>query len=241
MWIIQNSMEIHSTINKCRGKARNVKTFDFSTLYTSLPHTKLVDRISIWVTKAFASKCEYIKVNKVKARWTNSARGATFTCNTVIALIHWLIDNTYVTIGKQVFKQSIGIPMGTDCAPYLANLFLFSFEFDFMNQQLKEKNFDILRKFNKCFRYIDDILVINNDNLMEEFKTKIYPPELVLTSDDKSDLQVNFLDLHLEVKIKIFTIACMTNAISSIFLSLISQISVGTFLLVNRTEFLFHN
>ena len=90
--------------------------------------------------------------------------------------------------------------MGTDCAPYLANLFLYSYEFDFMNKLLKEKKWLILRKFNKCFRYIDDLLSIKNDNFMEKWKSKIYPPELSLTSDDKSDQKVNFLDLHLEIQ-----------------------------------------
>ena len=90
--------------------------------------------------------------------------------------------------------------MGTDCAPYLANLFLYSYEFDFMNKLLKEKKWVILRKFSKCFRYIDDLLAINNDNFMEKWKNKIYPSELLLTSDDKCDQKVNFLDLHLEIK-----------------------------------------
>ena len=123
-----------------------------------------------------------------------------FTCDDVINLVNWLIDNTYVTIGEKVFKQSIGIPMGTDCAPYLANLFLYSYEFDFMNKLLKEKKWTILRKFTKCFRYIDDLLTINNDNFMEKWKTKIYPPELLLTSEDTTDQEVNFLDLCLEIK-----------------------------------------
>ena len=45
--------------------------------------------------------------------------------DTLISMISWLIDNTYVKIGDKVFRQVIGIPMGTDCAPFLANLFLF--------------------------------------------------------------------------------------------------------------------
>ena len=35
---------------------------------------------------------------------------------------------------------------------------------------------------------------------MEKWKNKIYPSELLLTSDDKCDQKVNFLDLHLEIK-----------------------------------------
>ena len=65
----------------------------------------------------------------------------------------WLIDNTFVTIGSSVFKQA-SIPMGTDCAPYLANLFLYSYEFDFLNDTLKQKDFDTLYKFSKCHRYM---------------------------------------------------------------------------------------
>ena len=36
----------------------------------------------------------------------------------------YLIDNIYVSIGNRVYRQCVGIPMGTDCAPLLANLFL---------------------------------------------------------------------------------------------------------------------
>lgn len=69
---------------------------------------------------------------------------------TLIKMINWLIDNTYVTIGDKVFRQVIGIPMGTDCAPFLANLFLFSFEFQWMYEKLKKKQFYLLQKFKYC-------------------------------------------------------------------------------------------
>ena len=102
-------------------------------------------------------------------------------------------------VGNNLFRQTVGIPMGTDCAPYLANLFLYSYEFRFMNNQLKAKNFDRLRAFTRSCRY-DDLLVINNDNLMEKFKNSIYLHELILTSEDKDDQKVNYLDLTLEIK-----------------------------------------
>ena len=35
------------------------------------------------------------------------------------------INNIYVRVGNRIFKQTIGIPMGTDCVPLLANLLLF--------------------------------------------------------------------------------------------------------------------
>lgn len=202
MWIIQNSLEVHNTLNTCRSKAKDLKTYDFSTLYTSIPHDKLKEKVSNLIIKSFDSQdWKFISIKHNKVSWSRTIKSNTcLSCDDVIFLLHWLIDNTYVTVGNKVFKQCIGIPMGTDCAPYLANLFLYSYEFDFMNKLLKEKKWLILRKFNKCFRYIDDLLTINNDNFMEKWKTKIYPSELSLISDDKSDQDVNFLDLHLEIK-----------------------------------------
>ena len=44
----------------------------------------------------------------------------------VIDLFNYLINNIYIQVGSVVFKQAIGIPMGTDCAPLIADLFLFS-------------------------------------------------------------------------------------------------------------------
>ena len=81
---------------------------------------------------------------------------------------------------------------------------------------LKEKKWLILRKFNKCFRYIDDLLTINNDNFMEKWKTKIYPSELSLISDDKSDQGVNFLDLHLEIKNQVLSYSLLIKGITLI-------------------------
>ena len=90
--------------------------------------------------------------------------------------------------------------MGTDCAPYLANLFLYAYEFDFLNSTLKQKDFATLYKFNKCFRYIDDLLAINNDNYLNDFKARIYPPELELTCEDKDNQNVTYLDLQLQIE-----------------------------------------
>ena len=47
-------------------------------------------------------------------------------------MLGFLVDNIYVVFGDQVFQQSVGIPMGTNCAPLLANLFLYSYEAEFV-------------------------------------------------------------------------------------------------------------
>jgi hypothetical protein len=50
-------------------------------------------------------------------------------------LISWLdllLDNLFLCLGHFSYRQCIGIPMGTSCATYLANFYLFSYEFDFL-------------------------------------------------------------------------------------------------------------
>ena len=47
------------------------------------------------------------------------------------ALIY-LLDNIYIRFGTKLYRQIVGIPMGTNCAPLVADLFLFCYERDFM-------------------------------------------------------------------------------------------------------------
>ena len=52
--------------------------------------------------------------------------------------------------------------MGTNCAPLVANFFLFCYERDFMMSLPDDKQADIIDAFNTTSRYLDDILNINN-------------------------------------------------------------------------------
>jgi hypothetical protein len=44
----------------------------------------------------------------------------------VISILEFLIDNIFVSFGGTLFQQVVGIPMDTNCAPLLADLFLSS-------------------------------------------------------------------------------------------------------------------
>ena len=110
-------------------------------------------------------------------------------------MVNFLIDNVYVTCGDSISRQRIGIPMGTDCAPYLANLFLFYYEHKWM-MKTKETNPQLARRFNKSVRYIDDLLTINNDGLMNKYMSDIYPKELELKHENsQNDQHTTYLDL----------------------------------------------
>ena len=90
--------------------------------------------------------------------------------------------------------------MDTDSAPYLANLFLFAFEYKWIILQAENKKFHLLKKILSCGRYIDDLLLINNDETMKRVMLQMYPKELKLIPDDSDGTSTHFLDLSLEIK-----------------------------------------
>ena len=74
--------------------------------------------------------------------------------------------------------------MGADCAPFLANLFLYSHEYRWIDEQRKLNNWHVLKHFCSCSRYIDDLPMINNSGYMKKHMADIYPKELALVPDD---------------------------------------------------------
>ena len=81
--------------------------------------------------------------------------------------------------------------MGTNCAPLLADLFLYSFEVDFIQGLLKKNEKKLARSFNIKFRYIDDVLSLNNSGF-GDFVDRIYPIELEI-KDTTHTLQIRLL------------------------------------------------
>ena len=99
---------------------------------------------------------------------------------------------SWVNIGNKVFRQCVGIPMGTDCAPLLANLFLFFYEYNYMKDLIKTK-LVLAKKFNNTMRYIDDLLTLNNATFHSAI-TDIYPHELQLKKTTECETQLSYLD-----------------------------------------------
>ena len=89
-------------------------------------------------------------------------------------MVEFLIDNIFVKFGGCLFRQVIGIPMGTNCAPLLADLFLYSYESEFLDNMIRGGQRKLARSFNLCYRYIDDLIVFNNKKFGDYVK-EIYP------------------------------------------------------------------
>ena len=57
----------------------------------------------------------------------------------VIKMLEYLVDNIFVEFGGRIFQQTIGIPIGTNCAPLhvFADFFLYSYEAEFVQSLLQ--------------------------------------------------------------------------------------------------------
>ena len=88
--------------------------------------------------------------------------------------------------------------MGTNCAPLVADLFLFWYERDVMTSLSDVKQAEIIEAFKSTSRYLGDFLKIDNP-YFEGMVNRIYPPKLQLNKANTSDTEAPFLDLHLSI------------------------------------------
>ena len=96
-----------------------------------------------------------------------------------------------------VVHYRFSLLFGSNCAPLLADLFLYSYETEFLQKLVKDKKIHEARAFNFAYRYIDDVLSINNFRFAE-FLPLIYPPELEVKETTDTASSASFLDLYLE-------------------------------------------
>ena len=100
-------------------------------------------------------------------------------------MFEFLVDNIYVRSGGQLFRQMVGIPMGTNCAPLLAGLFLYSYENEFVDKLIEEGKRKLARTFSLSYRYIADLISFSNKRF-KEFISDIYTKELTISETTES-------------------------------------------------------
>jgi hypothetical protein len=205
MWVTENTNDILKDITTVnfKRKARSIQTFDFSTLYTMIDQEDLKEKLKWAVDKAFAGGTnQWIKVDSNEAKFDRCKQGSTkksYSKDDVHGMIDSIIDNAIFTFGKVAFRQVIGLPMGTDPAPFMANLYLFYYEFQYM-KELTSTDFTTARRlFNHTRRFIDDLATINNKDHIQNNWMNIYPKELVLNKENCEDDKASFLDLDLAI------------------------------------------
>ena len=92
--------------------------------------------------------------------------------------------------------------MGTDPAPFMANLYLYFYESKWIKEKT-ETDFGMVRQLYRCiYRFIDDLCALNNHGHMDRHWKEIYPPELQLNKENDNDNNATFLDLNINIKEK---------------------------------------
>src|ERR1700722_10061141 len=104
MWIIDHSLEVHKLLTSSKNsKPKNIITYDFSTLYTSIPHEKLKEQIKLLIHKAFHGMNKVL-LKLLIIKLIGVTRKLFLYCildeHSLTLLIDWLIDNTYVEVGN---------------------------------------------------------------------------------------------------------------------------------------------
>ena len=121
------------------------------------------------------------------------------------AAVRYLMNNCYFTVGNHLFRQIIGIPMGSDPAPYFANLFLYFYESRWV-KKIQRTDLRRARRFSNTFRFIDDLNAINDGGEFQRSYREIYPPELELGRENANDQKATFLDLDISIENGLFDI-----------------------------------
>ena len=155
-------------------------------------------------------------------------------------MLEYLIDNIFVEFGGRIFQQTIGIPIGTNCAPLLASLFLYSYEAEFVQSLLQAGKKHLAQQFNFTYRYMDDVVSLKNTNLQSIWNSSIH---VNLKQRKQRTLQppphtwIVISTLTMESLLLGFT----TNGMTSIFPLIIFHSWAVISLLHQHTAFTFHS
>ena len=143
----------------------SLSTYDFSTLYTTLPHNLIKNKLVDLIERIFQGEGSfYIAYNERHAFFTSDAVKYynLWYDQKVYEALTFLLDNIYIRFGSKLHRQIVDIPVGTNCAPHVADLFLFCYERDFMLSLSDDNQAEVIEAFNSTSRYLDDLLNIEN-------------------------------------------------------------------------------
>ena len=156
------------------SKNHSFKLYDLSTLCTTIPYTKLKERLFRIIDNCFLSKSGTWKFKCIVfvhfetyfiQHRTDSSQ--TYTEIEIKRLVRFLIDNIYVIFGNFIFQQTVGFSMGRNLTPLLADMSLYSCEAEFIQKLLSQK------KTSFTFRCINYVLLIYN-NKFHMYVNRIY-------------------------------------------------------------------
>ena len=211
IFIVDNRDKVVKFLDKSnlmKTTNKSVTTWDFATLYTKIPHQKLKDKIGLFVRTIMDyvksdRGAQYISYSKKSGNTyfskTISNCNVSYSADDLVGIINTVIDNAFIMYHDNIYRQKIGIPMGTNVAPYLANIFLHVYEHQYISKLVENNQLNVARKLASVYRYQDDCISLNDNGEFAKHFNNIYPTEMILECTNISTSVVTFLDLRISI------------------------------------------
>ena len=201
---VSSSREVVNKIMTNGLEFNQIKTYDFSTLYTKLPHDKVLENMFYLLDLLFKNSGKrYVVVKNTQNKYGKSAFYSNdttgFENRTILdltgakELIYTIITEAYIKLGTKIFKQVSGIPMGSNVSPLIADLVLSVMEYRYM-----EKNDVHIPIKSTICRYLDDILAVNVD--ISQMINNAYVQELEINEETGNDSRISYLDMQMSTE-----------------------------------------
>ena len=163
--------EMNNGIGVADRAAQPLQTFDFAKMYTNIRLDVLKVRMRRLVAALFdfrrarkrSDKFLFVARRKSKCKWVSGRRADSqhrkvFDAAKLSKWFEYLVDNIHLEFAGRVLRQRIGIPMGTNCAVFVANLFCLTYEYAFITRLHRAGQAALIRQFRYTMRYIDNLL-----------------------------------------------------------------------------------
>ena len=166
-------------------------TYDFSTLYTTLPHNLIKEKLTEIIEHTFNREGSlfWLVMNHAFLTFEKPRQYKLWSCQNMYDALHYLLDNIFIRLGSKLYRQIVGIQW------VLIVLFLLQICFCFV---MRETSFCLCQTiiklillteaFNSTFRYLDDFLNIDNP-YFKQMVCQIYPIELQSNKANSTDTE----------------------------------------------------
>ena len=175
-WSINNSGEILNKLKSRGFLAFSLSTYDFSTLHATLPHNLIKEKLTELIEQTFKREGSlYLAFNDQNPFFTSEQpkRYKLWSCQKMCDALHYLFDNIFIRFGSKLYRHIVCIPIGSNCAPLLTDLFLFCYKRYFMLFLSDNNQTDIIEAFNSTSRYLDDLLNVGNPYFLTNGRSDI--------------------------------------------------------------------
>jgi hypothetical protein len=168
-WVIRTPQEFLDVVGSAPRVSQQT-TKDFTQMYTNLPHDQLIEGCNAAIDHVVPELARRFELTAAEAaqklRFTATGKWTTredegWSIATLKQALAYVVQNNYVLVNGQVFRQKFGVGMGVECSPSVSNLFLHWKERQYVERKIEELGEDEVMRRYEGFRYhcrfIDDL------------------------------------------------------------------------------------